>query len=256
MGLIANLSEWREERKLESLGVTAQDWQRALGDWSVYLRYHPSTRIRVQEMALRLLLRKALIGAKGLELSDQMRLRIAGMAVVPVLELGLDWYGGWETLVIYEGPFVTEHEWVDEYGVAHLERSALCGEASSRGPVVLSFEDVRSAGGGKGHNVVLHELAHTLDMRHEGANGAPPLHPGMDATAWKNDFSSAWDDLERRIRLGESSPVDEYALEAPAEFFAVLTEAFFEKPAPLARTWPSVYQHLCDFYRQDPSVDK
>jgi hypothetical protein len=256
MGLIANLSEWREERKLESLGVTAQDWQQALGDWPVYLRYGLSTRVRVQEMALRLLLRKALIGVKGLDLSDQMRLRIAGMAVVPVLELGLDWYSGWETLVIYEGPFVTEHEWVDEYGVAHLERSALCGEASSRGPVVLSLDDVRSAGGSTGHNVVLHELAHTLDMRHEGANGAPPLHKGMDAAAWKSDFSVAWDDLGKRISLGKSRPVDEYALEAPAEFFAVLTEAFFERPAPLAHTWPLVYQHLCDFYRQDPNTDK
>ncbi len=251
MSLIARVAEWREVRRVARLGVTAADWQQALGDWPVYQRYPPEMRARLHDMALRLLLRKVVVGARGLELNDQMRLRIAGMAVVPVLELSLDWYSGWQTLVIYEGPFVAEHEWMDEYGVVHAERSALCGEAASHGPVVLSLDDVRSAGGGA-QNVVLHELAHTLDMRRDGANGAPPLHSDMDAAAWKSDFSLAWADLESRIRTGKPSPVDEYALEAPAEFFAVLTEAFFEKPAPLADTWPAVYRHLCNFYRQDP----
>lgn len=252
MGLISHFAEWRESRRLDRLGVTAGDWQAALGDWPVYRRYSPEARVRLHELALRLLLRKAVIGAKGLELSDRMRLRIAGMAVVPVLELGLDWYSGWQTLVIYEGPFVAEHEWMDEYGIAHAERSALCGEAAFHGPVVLSLDDVRSAGDGSAQNVVLHELAHTLDMRRDGANGAPPLHAGMNAAAWKSDFSAAWDDLEQRMRTGKPSPVDDYALQAPGEFFAVLTEAFFEAPTSLADTWPAVYRHLCDFYRQDP----
>lgn len=255
MGLIASISEWRESRRLRRLEVTEEDWREALGDWQVYQRFPPAVRERVHEMALRLLLRKAVVGVRELELSDRMRLRIAGMAVVPVLELGLDWYDGWQTLLVYEGPFVAEHEWMDEYGVAHTERSALCGEAASRGPVVLSLNDVRTAGGESGHNVMLHELAHTLDMRREGANGAPPLHSGMDAAAWKHDLSAAWDDLEERIRSGRPCPVDDYALEAPAEFFAVLTEAFFEQPDSLAETWPAVYRHFCDFYRQSPLAE-
>ncbi len=252
MGLITRLAEWREDRRLSDLQVTEEDWHQALGDWPVYQRFSLPTRARLHEMALRLLLRKVLVGAGGLELSDQMRLRIAGMAVVPVLELGLEWYDGWQTLVIYADAFVAEHEWVDEYGVAHAERSALCGEAASRGPVVLSLEDIVRADGAAAHNVVLHELAHTLDMRHEGANGAPPLHPGMDPAAWKQDLFSAWEDLERRVAAGRPGPVDEYALEAPAEFFAVLTETFFEQPEVLLEAWPAVFRHLCDFYRQDP----
>lgn len=252
MGLIARLAEWRENRQLGSLGVTEADWQQALGDWQVYRHLSSEMQARLHRMALRFLLRKAMVGAHGLELSDHVRLRIAGMAVLPVLELGLDWYDSWQTLVVHEGQFVAEHEWIDEFGIAHAERSALCGEAASRGPVVLSLEDVRSAGSDDAQNVVLHELAHTLDMRSEGANGAPPLHPGMDARAWKRDFSAAWEDLGRRVRSGLTAPVDDYALEAPAEFFAVLTEAFFEQPGPLADTWPAVFRHLCDFYRQDP----
>lgn len=252
MGLLSRIVEWREDRRLGELQVTDANWQQALGNWSVYRRLSPPRRARLHEMALRMLLRKAVVGAQGLELSDQICLRIAGMAVMPILELGLDWYDGWQTLVIYDGPFVAEHEWMDEYGIAHAERSELCGEASSQGPVVLSLEDVLAAGGAAGQNVVLHELAHTLDMRREGANGAPPLHQGMDPAAWKTDFAAAWADLERRVNAGETAPVDEYALEAPAEFFAVLTEVFFEQPATLAETWPRVFQHLCDFYRQDP----
>lgn len=252
MGLISRIAEWREDRRLGELQVSTDDWQQALGDWQVYQRFCGESRARLHDLALRLLLRKALVGAHGLDLDDHMRLRIAGMAAVPILELGLEWYDAWQTLVIYDGPFVAEHEWVDEFGIVHAERSELCGEAGFQGPVVLSLDDVRTAGGPQGHNVVLHELAHTLDMRREGANGAPPLHPDMDPAAWKADLSAAWRDLERRVSAGEPAPIDEYALEAPAEFFAVLTEVFFEQPAALAETWPAVFRHLSDFYRQDP----
>ncbi|UAW98583.1 zinc-dependent peptidase [Halopseudomonas nanhaiensis] len=251
MSLFGKLSAWRESRRLEQLEVSEALWSEALGDWGVYRRYAPQSQEKLREMALRLLLRKHLVAAGDLHLSDAMRLRIAGMAVVPVLELGLDWYDGWQTLIIYDGPFVAEHSWEDEYGIVHEETSERSGEAWYRGPVILSWEDVL-ASGLDGFNVVIHELSHTLDMRREGANGAPPLHAGMDPAAWKRDMQGAWDDLGRRAESGASLPVDEYALEDPAEFFAVLSETFFEAPRPLAAAWPAVYQHLVAFYRQDP----
>lgn len=250
MSLFGKLSAWRESRRLEQLEVSEALWNEALGDWGVYRRYTPQSQEKLREMALRLLLRKHLVAAGDLHLSDAMRLRIAGMAVVPVLELGLDWYDGWQTLIIYDGPFVAEHSWEDEYGIVHEETSERSGEAWYRGPVILSWEDVL-ASGLDGFNVVIHELSHTLDMRREGANGAPPLHAGMDPAAWKRDMQGAWDDLGRRAESGASLPVDEYALEDPAEFFAVLSETFFEAPRPLAAAWPAVYQHLAAFYRQD-----
>ncbi|MGB3595632.1 MAG: M90 family metallopeptidase, partial [Pseudomonas neustonica] len=186
------------------------------------------------------------------EASDELCLRIAGMAVVPVLELGLDWYDRWHTLILYDGPFRAEHSWRDEAGVVHEGERALSGQAWLRGPVVLSLADVQLSGQRDGYNVVIHELAHTLDMRHDGANGAPPLHHGMSPAAWKRDMTAAWDDLGHRAAAGQPLPIDAYALEAPAEFFAVLSETFFERPALLRHTWPEVYQHLADFYRQDP----
>ncbi len=73
----------------------------------------------------------------------------------------------------------------------------------------------------------------------------------MDAAAWQRDMQAAWDDLAQRAELGQPLPVDEYALEDPAEFFAVLSETFFERPEPLREAWPKVYGHLAGFYRQD-----
>ena len=251
-GVWRRLSTWREDRQLRRLNVSADDWQQALGDWSVYRRYSEPERSLLHETALRLLLRKHLVGVGGLDLSDRMRLRIAGMAAVPVLGLGLDWYDRWQTLILYDGPFVGEHNWQDEYGIVHQETSARSGEAWERGPVVLSLQDVCEAGRHEGYNVVIHELAHTLDMRSASANGAPPLHQGMDPAAWKRDLSVAWDDLACRAESGQSLPVDDYALEDPAEFFAVLSETFFESPRSLRTAWPAVYRHLVAFYRQDP----
>jgi len=246
------LRHWREDRRLRRLDITAGQWQQALGNWGVYQRYTPAQQRRIHERALRLLLRKHLVPVNGAELDDILRLRIAGMAVAPVLELGLDWYDRWQTLILYEGPFVAEHSWEDEFGIVHAETSERSGEAWERGPVVLSLEDVRHSGQGDGYNVVIHELAHTLDMRDASANGAPPMHQGMDAAAWQRDMQAAWDDLARRAEHGEPLPVDEYALEDPAEFFAVLSETFFEQPEPLRAAWPAVYRQLAQFYRQTP----
>jgi hypothetical protein len=118
-----------------------------------------------------------------------------------------------------------------------------------------------------GYNVVIHEFAHKLDMRSGEPNGFPPLHEGMDSRAWKRDFSAAYADFcakvdsaealssERRIQAAlDKLPIDPYAAESAAEFFAVASEAFFETPERLAPAYPAVYARLRDFYRQDPGA--
>ncbi|MFO7704087.1 MAG: zinc-dependent peptidase [Halopseudomonas sp.] len=250
--MLEDFKQWRDARRIDALGVTQADWQLALGDWAVYLRYAPAEQQRLQQLALHLLLHKRLHGVGELQLTDSMRLRIAGMAVVPVLNLGLEWYDRWKTILVYDGPFVAEHQWRDEFGVVHAQRRALSGETRQSGPVVLSWQDVEQAGGARAANVVLHELAHTLDMRWDGANGAPPLHADMDPLLWKSEFTSAWEHLQALYQRGAPLPVDDYALEDPAEFFAVLSETFFEKPRRLLDGLPGVYRQLQAFYRQNP----
>lgn len=246
------VKRWWEDRRLARVSVPESLWQEVIAGWPVAQRYQGADGLLLRETALRLLLRKSLVAGGDLEITDLMRLRVAVMASVPVLGLGLEWYRRWDTLVLYESAFIPGHDDVDENGIVHTERAPLAGEAWSDGRVILSWEDVRNCSPDPVHSVVLHEMAHQLDMLHDGANSAPPLHAGMEPRRWHDLFSEAWADLEYRDRRHMPLPVDRYGLEDPAEFFAVLTETFFEAPARLAAAWPGVYEQLMLFYRQDP----
>ena len=141
---------------------------------------------------------------------------------------------------------------MDEAGVEHEWDEARAGESWPQGPVILSWEDILASGQGEGYNVVIHEMAHKLDMLDGEANGRPPLHRDMDAEIWHCDFSTAFAELKRRIDAGEASAIDDYSTTDPGEFFAVNSEYFFDAPGVLAGEYPAVYTRLCEFYRQHP----
>lgn len=241
---------WRENRKLARLVFTETDWEEAIAGWAPAARYQGREREQLRDNALRFLLRKPVVSGGGFAVTDAMRLRIGIMAAVLIQGLDLDWFQGWYRVILYEGAFVPGHDREDDNGIVHTGRHALSGEAWLQGPVILSWEDVLAAG--EGDNVVLHELAHKLDMLTGDANGFPPLHRDMDTKAWHDSFTAAYEDLARLVEQGAEWPVDEYALESPGEFFAVATEAFFECPARLKAFWPDIYHHLAAFYRQSP----
>jgi Mlc titration factor MtfA (ptsG expression regulator) len=207
---------------------------------------------RLRELAVRLLADKAFSGGAELEVGDDMATVIAAFAALPVLNLGYDWYVGWREIVIYPGEYVYDGEQMDMAGVVHRVHHVRSGEAMSGGPMVLSWQDVERSGQGTGLNVVIHEFAHKLDMNNGQANGRPPLHSGMNPAAWAHDFQTAYDDLRRRVDFGEQTPINPYATENPAEFFAVLSEYFFELPDLLQQEYPAVYGQLAQFYRQQP----
>lgn len=207
---------------------------------------------RLRELATRLLADKSFSGAGGIEVDTGMATAIAAFAALPVLNLGYGWYKGWQEIVVYPGEFIHEGEHLDEAGIVHHVRAARSGEAWEGGPMVLSWQDVEGSGRGEGFNVVIHEFAHKLDMRNGDANGRPPLHSGMNPEDWARIFRAAYDDLCRRVDGGEDTPIDPYASGSPAEFFAVLTEYFFEAPGVLHEAYPAVYGQLEKFYLQDP----
>lgn len=247
---------WRRARQLRRGLVAPELWRRAVAEVPLLAAYDADRSARLRELATLFLHEKAVVGAGGAPLAEEQVVRIAALASVPVLNLDLEWYRGWVEVIVYPGEFVPEHEYTDEAGVVHVSRHALAGEAWLQGPLVLSWEDVRASGQGNGFNVVIHELAHKLDMLDGDANGFPPLHAGMDTRAWTDAFSAAYGDLERRAQAGEDTPLDPYAAEDPAEFFAVMSEAFFETPQVLWDTYPAVYRQLRDFYRQDPRAGR
>ncbi|HUL40918.1 MAG TPA: M90 family metallopeptidase, partial [Burkholderiales bacterium] len=191
--------------------------------------------------------------AAELQLTEEMCMVIAAQACLLILNLGLDYYRDWVEVIVYPGDFMPRHEYTDEDGVVHVEREPMQGEAWLQGPVILSWEAVQS-GAEDGVNVVLHEFAHKLDMLNGDTDGFPPLHEDMSREAWMLDFSKAYRDFCARIERGERTAIDPYAAESPAEFFAVLSEVFFETPQVLKRIYADVYFQLSRFYRQDPAL--
>lgn len=209
-------------------------------------------RIHLRALAERFLGARRFYGAEGFVPSLDMKVRIAALACLPVLHLGEDWLDPIRSIVLYADTFIAEHREVDGAGVVHQRRDLNAGEAWENGTMVLSWTDVAAADRvGSGFNVVIHEVAHFLDGANGAENGFPPLARGHDRRAWTADFSAAFEELAADVAAGHPGRIDPYAATAPAEFFAVSSELFFEQPAHLRHAYPAFYRHLARFYRVD-----
>ena len=228
---------------LEKHSIDEALWRRATRS----LPFIPH-KTKLKDLALVFLSEKEFSGAHGIEVSDEMRVAIAAQACLLVLELGLDWYSGWTGIVVYPGDFRVRRTEMDEHGVVHEWQDDLAGEAMPGGPVVISWD---AAAHDPHMNVVIHEFARKLDIITGEADGLPPLHAGMDRKAWLAAFEAAYEGFCDAVERSKDTWLDPYAAEHPSEFFAVVSEAFFEHPAETKRRYPLVYEQLKLFYRQD-----
>ncbi len=253
---MGRLSAWWRSRVLarERRRYAQADWDAAWGSLPLLAGLNPAQSIRLAELAVLFLRDKRIEPAQGLVLTAQMRLTIALLAGLPILGLGLDWYRGWYSVILYPAAFIPAHEYTDADGLVQVDDQVKGGEAWERGPVILSWADVAAGCRLDGYNVVVHELAHKLDMLNGRPNGRPPMHGDMSGAAWTRDLSAAFADLGRRVDAGAQTPLDPYGAESPGEFFAVASEALFETPRVLNAEYPAVYAQLRAFYRQDPLV--
>lgn len=247
-------SKWRHERILRQHLIPEPDWQATVAQLPLLHGLGADELVRLRELATLFLHKKSLEAVHGLELTDAMRFDLAAQAVLPILNLGIDWYDGWASLVLYPDEYASRHEWMDEAGVVHSRREIRSGEAWEIGPVVLSWADIAASGACEdGYNAVIHEMAHKLDMSNGLMDGCPRLHGDMRATQWRDAFKPAYEDFCLRVDRGEDTALDPYASEAPEEFFAVMSEYFFETPDLLREEYPAVYTQLAAFYRQTPA---
>lgn len=249
-----SLKHWRRQRILDRHGPSAAAWHEAVSMLPLLQGLSEAERTQLRELAVLFLHGKSVEPIAPLEMNEAMHLELALQACLPILHLGLDWYAGWHSIVVYPSGFIAEREEVDEAGVVHASRVPLSGESWLGGPVILAWSDIETGTALDGYNLVIHEFAHKLDMLNGDANGMPPLHRDMDLPAWTEAFSGVYHDLLRRLERDEPTPVDEYAAESPAECFAVLSEAFFERPHALRSAYPAAYEQLRRFYRQDPTA--
>ncbi|WP_298623971.1 zinc-dependent peptidase [uncultured Zoogloea sp.] len=244
--------KWRRRRAASRMQVPPKQWNRVEARLPFLAYLPPDERPRLRQMALEFLTEKEVHGAEGLVVTDDMLLSIALQACLPVLHIGLDAYVGWVGIVVYPGDFVIPRSIVDEDGVVHEYDDEVLGEAWEGGPVILSWSE--DTGAIDGINVVIHEFAHKLDMGNGEVDGFPALPPDMSPEAWAAAFQPAYDDFCQRVDDGEDTALDPYGADHPSEFFAVMSEAFFETPGLLRHEYPDVYAQLSRYYRQEPAT--
>ena len=255
--MLSFLKRRRRERAMREARIDDVAWTRELASYNFTRVLNADERERLKALVILFIAEKPINGAGNLNIDNGARLAIAIQACMLILNLDLDWYKSWTEVIIYPGEFVTRHEEVDEAGVVHVVEDSMSGESWAHGTVVLSWADVMQAGradGESAYNVVMHEFAHQIDMLNGDANGFPPLHKDMNREQWAAAFSAAYDHFCQRVDAWEETVIEEYAAENPAEFFAVISEAFFETPLAVRDEYPDVYAQLTLFYRQDTAA--
>jgi len=193
------------------------------------------------------------IGCAGLEIGDEMRVTVAAQAAFLLLGRGGS-FGNLREVLVYPGHFVVPRSEAGAAGVVHGGRDVLAGQSWQRGQVIVAWDSVLdgAADPHDGANVVMHEFAHQLDQDTGAANGAPYVGRGSLQQAWARVMNQEFDALNSRLARAEPGLIEPYAATSPAEFFAVTTELFFERPDALAAERPALYEQLKRCYRLDP----
>ena len=194
---------------------------------------------------------KSFIGCQGQAITDEVRVTIAAQACLLLLgHPQSDCYPGLRQVLVYPDAFVVERERMVGAGVVQEQRRALSGESWVQGQVIMAWTEVLAgaADPSDGRNVCLHEFAHQVDQDSGVADGRP-WRPGAAA---RRRWAAVMGDAFERLQREPSVLIDAYGASDPAEFFAVVTEVFFERPQDLAAEAPAVYRELAGLFGVDP----
>jgi Mlc titration factor MtfA (ptsG expression regulator) len=196
-------------------------------------------------------------GVGGLELTEEIRVTIAGQACLLLLHRETDYYPDLISIVVYPSGYTAREERHIGGGIWEEGGEDRLGHTGRRlGALVLAWDAVRrgAAAPDDGENLVLHEFAHQLDFENQSSDGTPALETHGDYLAWARVMSAEFNALRNAANAGLPTLIDSYGTTNPAEFFAVITEAFFERPRALRQKHPALYAQLQGFYRQDPTT--
>ena len=196
-------------------------------------------------------------GCDGLKLTDEIRLTIATQACLLLLHRKTDYYPRLLTILVYPAGFVVERDEPVDDVIWEEGREGRLGEtAPQMRSLVLAWDAARygALDPSDGKNVILHEFAHQLDFEDFVADGVPALGSRNDKRSWAEVMAMEFAALRAADDTGIPTLLDSYGASNPAEFFAVATEAFFERPLALRQRRPQLFAELQRFYRQDPAA--
>ena len=251
------LFRWLKQRRRQKLLAEPfpAPWLDILQEHVVLYRFlDDDEQTRLRDTLRILLAEKAWEGCKGLELTDELRVTIAALASVLLLGLHDEYYDIVLTILVYPEAFRAPQQKIVAADVAIEGHDERLGEAHYRGPVILSWADIAedAAQPGHGQNLVFHEFAHQLDMQNGEADGVPVL-PRPLRKRWQHVMAKEYERLCKAADRERDTLLDPYGATDEAEFFAVVTEAFFDQPLELRDRHPKLYEVVREYYRVEPA---
>jgi Mlc titration factor MtfA (ptsG expression regulator) len=212
-----------------------------------YRKLSPEIQQQLQRYVQEFLYDKVFEGCGGMALDDEIKVTIAAQACLLLLNRRVRCYPNLYSVLLYPSRYVVKGE--------NDEDSVRLGESWRTGAVVLAWDSAKrgAANFADGHNLVIHEFAHQLDQEDGAGDGAPRLDCPSSYAAWARVLSQEYERLHGRVHKGKKSVMDSYGATNPAEFFAVASETFFEKPCQLRKKHPELFAELKGFYQVDPA---
>jgi Mlc titration factor MtfA (ptsG expression regulator) len=247
---------WRHHRrkKIQQQPFPAA-WRQILKQRMPYFRALPADlQLQLKKLIQVFVAEKQFVGCAGLTVTDEMKVTIAAQACLLLLNKPAHYYPKLQQILIYPAAFVVPAQQSDAAGVVSESAQLRLGESWQTGQIVLSWVDTLHSAAicNDGHNLVIHEFAHQLDQLKGQATGAPLLRSTEAYQEWSQVLSREFEQLQRQLAQGLPTLFDSYAATNPAEFFAVISEVFFEQPDLFAAQHPALYQQLRSFYALDP----
>lgn len=251
---------WEKLRSLfaggEQVGPVFKDgWKGILVEnVPLYSKLPEDIRLRLHEKIAQLISSTRFEGCNGLELTEDIILTVAAQASLLVLNREGEPYPDLRTVYLYPTTFSSIQKSRDSMGIVTEGEVHRLGESWEMGTVVLAWDSVEQGARNiyDARNVTFHEFAHQLDHEDGSTDGAPGLPSREAYRSWARVFQENYADFLESIRQGKHTLIDEYGATNPAEFFAVATETFFEKPSQLFRIRPELYDELKSYYGVDP----
>jgi Mlc titration factor MtfA (ptsG expression regulator) len=251
---------WQKIRSLFAGTARVDDlfqehWTEVLvADVPVYSRLPEDLKSKLHERIARFIGSTRFEGCNGLELTEEMLLTVAAQACMLVLNRDGDPYPELTTVYLYPTTFSSVQRRQDEMGIVTEGVVHRLGESWCTGTVVLAWDSVYHGARNPddARNVTFHEFAHQLDHEDGDTDGAPALPCRESYRSWARVFGENYAEVRERIEAGKRCLIDPYGATEPAEFFAVATETFFEKPRQLHKKFPELYDEMKGFYGLDP----
>lgn len=235
----------------------ASEWARIIDRNVPYCqKLTAQERLKLWELVAVFINEKNFEGCMGLVITDEIKLTIAAQGCLLLLNLKHNFYEKLRTILVYPAGFEFNKESWASNGIVSEEMMPVSGLSYSLGVIALSWSDTAhgARNPGDGSNVAFHEFAHQLDLLDNAMNGAPILSSRTQYHDWAEILGAEFEALRKAIADGTPCIINPYGATSPAEFFAVVTETFFERPVELKATHPALYETFSLYYGQDPAT--